>query len=156
MGIDQTRPRIEPGETISVLGNTITFITTGEQTAGAFSAVEYTCGPAWRGPALHTHETFEELFYVLEGQMLFTLGDRHFAATAGEWALIPRGTPHTFANPSAAPARTLIFISPSGFEGYYKEMADLVQNAPQPLDMGALMPRVAELLVKYDAVSVAG
>lgn len=51
------------------------------------------------GPTLHIHYKDDELFYVVSGELLFQLGAEVLLAKAGDTVFIPRGTPHTFANP---------------------------------------------------------
>lgn len=47
-------------------------------------------------PPLHRHPRHTESFYVLEGEMTFTVGDRKLRALAGTWVQVPPGTPHMF------------------------------------------------------------
>jgi mannose-6-phosphate isomerase-like protein (cupin superfamily) len=47
-------------------------------------------------PPLHVHRRHSECFYVLEGEMTFTVGDRVIDATAGAGVHVPPSTPHTF------------------------------------------------------------
>ena len=65
------------------------------------------------GPPLHHHD-FDELFWVLDGELTFQLGDEVFTRRAGELAFAPRGVHHTFANHSGAQARTLVVCTPAG------------------------------------------
>ncbi len=74
------------------------------------------------GPPLH-HHAFDEAFYVLEGELTFQLGDERFVRRAGGLAFVPGGAHHTFANLSGSDARTLIVITPAGFERYFEQMA---------------------------------
>lgn len=47
-------------------------------------------------PPLHVHETEDEAFYVLEGEMRFRCGEEEFDARSGDFVFVPRGTPHAF------------------------------------------------------------
>jgi mannose-6-phosphate isomerase-like protein (cupin superfamily) len=67
------------------------------------------------GLPLHHHD-FDELFWVLDGELTFQLGDEVVTRRAGEIAFVPRGVHHTFANHGGAPARTIIACTPGGFE----------------------------------------
>jgi len=51
------------------------------------------------GPPLHIHKLQDEIFFVVSGEFLIQLDKEIFMAKAGDAAFIPRGTPHTFANP---------------------------------------------------------
>lgn len=54
------------------------------------------------------------------------VGERAYEAGAGTVAFVPRGTPHTFANPTQAPARSLVLVSPGGFERYFDELITVI------------------------------
>jgi uncharacterized cupin superfamily protein len=84
----------------------------GEQTDGHLGLVDETLSPEFDGPPLHVHPAFDELFYVLEGELTFQVGDELRTVAAGDWLMAPRGTPHTFANHSDQPARALIAVTP--------------------------------------------
>jgi mannose-6-phosphate isomerase-like protein (cupin superfamily) len=82
---------------------------------GELSVIDLPVGSEFAGPPLHHHD-FDEAFYVLEGVMTFQLGDVLRAAGPGELVFAPRGSHHTLANLSGAPARVLIICTPAGFE----------------------------------------
>jgi quercetin dioxygenase-like cupin family protein len=92
------------------------------QSDGAVSVVELAASPEFGGPPLHHHD-FDELFCVLEGELIFQLGDERVTRRAGELAFAPRGVHHTFANHGDAEARTLIACTPAGFERYFARIA---------------------------------
>jgi mannose-6-phosphate isomerase-like protein (cupin superfamily) len=83
------------------------------------------------GPRLHHHD-FDELFWVLDGELTFQLGDEVVTRRAGEIAFAPRGIHHTFANHSGAPARTIIACTPAGFERYFARLAAERRGAEPP------------------------
>lgn len=56
----------------------------------------------------HIHNSDEELFYVLSGQIGFIVGDDEFIASAGDAVLVPPGAVHTWWAASEEPARYLI------------------------------------------------
>lgn len=62
---------------------------------------------------LHVHHSDDEAWYVLEGRLRFTLGDREVEAGAGGAVFAPRGTPHTYWNPDTEPARYLLVMTPN-------------------------------------------
>jgi mannose-6-phosphate isomerase-like protein (cupin superfamily) len=61
--------------------------------------------------ATHLH-SFEETFYVLEGSLIFQIGDRAFQVQAGHFGLIPTGTPHGFRSVGNQTARWLEMQAP--------------------------------------------
>jgi quercetin dioxygenase-like cupin family protein len=99
-----------------------TVLLRSEQTGGVLSVVELPSSPGFAGPPLHRH-AFDETFYVLDGELIFQLGEELFTRRAGELAFAPRNVAHTYANHSEAPARALLVCTPAGFERYFARMA---------------------------------
>jgi quercetin dioxygenase-like cupin family protein len=121
---------------------------TGADTEGHYSLLESRSAPGFGGPPPHLHRTFDEAFYVLEGEYLFQVGERRLTAGPGTFVFIPRGTVHAFSNPGSNPARTLITLSPPGFERFFEEQAELAQSLS---NLSAIMKALA---TKYDIVLV--
>jgi quercetin dioxygenase-like cupin family protein len=109
------------GKTILVLGNPYTYKATKEETGGAYALIENTV--ISDGPPPHIHETEEEAFYLLEGELKILLGDRTFTAKPGDFVLVPRGIVHTFSRAGTESAKMLVIISPAGFEKFFEEIA---------------------------------
>ena len=61
---------------------------------------------------LHVHREDDEAWFVLEGRLGFRIGDEDVEAGAGESILVERGTPHSYWNPAAEPARYLLVMTP--------------------------------------------
>ena len=116
---------------IAPAGGRIEVLVRGEQSGGRIAVMENRVGVGFAGPRLHHHD-FDELFYVLDGELTFQLGDEVFTRRAGELAFAPRGVHHTFANHSGAEARTLIVCTPAGFERYFARMAAEQQGVDVP------------------------
>ena len=93
-----------------------------EQTGGRIAVMDNHVEAGFAGPRLHHHD-FDELFWVLEGELTFQLGDELLTRRAGGLAFAPRGVHHTFANRGDAAARTLIVCTPAGFERYFARIA---------------------------------
>jgi quercetin dioxygenase-like cupin family protein len=102
-----------------------------EQSEGRLAVMDNRVGAGFPGPPLHHHD-FDELFWVLEGELTFQLGDEVLTRRAGEFAFAPRGAHHTFANHSGADARTLIVCTPAGFERYFARIAAEQQGVDVP------------------------
>jgi uncharacterized cupin superfamily protein len=60
---------------------------------------------------LHTHNSDDEAWYVLEGALRFRLGDEEVEAHAGGAVIAAAGTPHTYWNPRPEPARYLLVMT---------------------------------------------
>jgi mannose-6-phosphate isomerase-like protein (cupin superfamily) len=66
------------------------------------------------GPPLHLHLNQEEWFYVMEGEVLFQIGDNRKRLRSGESVLAPRRIPHTFSSVGEKPGRMIIAFCPAG------------------------------------------
>jgi len=103
------------GRTIAVVGDVYRFLATGEDTNGNYVFLEAFVPPGG-GPPPHVHSREEEGFYILDGEITFTIGDNRLVASAGMFANMPVGTPHSFKNESGKPAKMLISVAPAGLE----------------------------------------
>lgn len=61
---------------------------------------------------LHLHRSDDEAWFVLDGRLGFRVGDAERAVESGGSILVPRGTPHTYWNPTAEPSRYLLVMTP--------------------------------------------
>src|SRR5206468_4291511 len=109
------------GRTVAVVGDVYRFLATGEETNGKYALWEAIVPPGG-GPPPHVHSREEEGFYVLEGEITFTIGDKSLVASAGMFANMPVGTPHSFKNESDKPAKMLISVAPAGLEKMFFEV----------------------------------
>jgi quercetin dioxygenase-like cupin family protein len=107
------------------------------QSNGQLSIIELAAASDFAGPPLHHHD-FDEAFYVLEGVMTFQLGDELRAAGPGDVVFAARGSHHTLANLSGAPARYLVVCTPAGFENRFARTA--AERAGQEPPAWALEP----------------
>ena len=92
-----------------------------EETGGQMSVTEILVPPS-AGPPLHTHD-FDEAFYMLEGELIFQVGDALVTKGAGELSFAPRNVAHTLANHGEAPARYVLVCTPAGFERHWARIA---------------------------------
>jgi mannose-6-phosphate isomerase-like protein (cupin superfamily) len=113
----------KPGEgrTVAVVGDVYRFLATGEDTSGKYALFEALVSPGG-GPPPHVHSREEEGFYILEGEITFTIDSNRLVASAGIFANMPVGTPHSFKNESEKPARMLIAVAPAGLEKMFFEV----------------------------------
>jgi quercetin dioxygenase-like cupin family protein len=109
------------GKTIAVVGDIYRFLATGVDTAGKYAMWEAIVPPGG-GPPPHIHQREEEAFYILEGELTFTVNGERVVARAGEFANMPIGSLHSFRNESQTPARMLITIAPAGLETMFFEV----------------------------------
>jgi quercetin dioxygenase-like cupin family protein len=127
-----------PGEGRVIPGpEGLTVKVSDQESGGAIGFLEGTSPPGF-GPPRHIHHTADELFYVLEGEFEFALGDELFHATPGAFVFIPRGTVHAPKVVGGKPARVLVAFTPGGAERAFDEMAELASepganDAPDPV-----------------------
>src|SRR5947209_1008728 len=124
---------IRPGEgATGDLGSIgVAFKLGGEDTNGSVSIVEHPFPVgALVPPHLHTRE--DEYSIVTEGEIGFRSGDREVVLGAGGYITKPRGELHTMWNAGKVEARMIEIISPAGFEGFFREMAELLSDGPPP------------------------
>ena len=62
------------GRTIAVVGDVYRFLATGDETNGKYAMWEAIVPPGG-GPPPHIHSREEESFYILEGEITFTVGE---------------------------------------------------------------------------------
>jgi len=60
---------------------------------------------------LHIHHHDDEAWYILEGTLVFQIGDATLDANTGGAVIAPYGKSHTFWNPNQTPARYLIIMT---------------------------------------------
>jgi quercetin dioxygenase-like cupin family protein len=103
------------------MGWLMTFLATAEETEGQFALIE---AVARKGnvPPPHIHHREEETFYVVEGEMTVSVGDRRIKATPGTMVIVPRHTVHSFVIESEQ-LRMLTLITPAGMERWFKEFS---------------------------------
>jgi mannose-6-phosphate isomerase-like protein (cupin superfamily) len=77
-----------------------------------------------RGAGPQAHASFDEVFYILEGEYEFMVGDCGLKACEGSAVYIPRGVFHDFHSAGETPARLLTFCSPGGIEDFFEELSE--------------------------------
>lgn len=69
--------------------------------------------PAGARTLLHRHRATEELYHIVAGEGILTLGAETLEVSPGDTALIPPGTPHCIEATGAGPLRILCCCSPA-------------------------------------------
>ena len=135
------------GRTVAVVGDVYRFLATGDDTNGKYALWEAIVPPGG-GPPPHVHSREEEGFYVLEGEITLTIGEKRLVASAGMFANMPVGTPHSFKNEGSRPARMLISVAPAGLERMFFEF-----GVPLPEGSTTALPPTKEEIEKLLAVA---
>lgn len=110
------------GELIDVAGVRHFFRLTGEHTGDRFAFEEFTLDPGVVGARPHVHHGHDEYFYVLDGELTLHDGAGEVTVGPGHLLAATRGTPHGFRNAGDDTVRALCLYTPSGYEGYFREV----------------------------------
>ena len=94
--------------------------------------------PGSNVPPPHSHSTNEELVYVLEGTLRYTVGDQTRDLRPGDTMATPRGVVHGFSNPHPIAARALVINTPDIGAQYFREVASII-DAGGPPDRSRLL-----------------
>lgn len=104
------------------IGHLMSILLSARDTNGAFSLIH---GYEIKGlePPAHIHTKEDESFYILNGEIKYTVGKEVFNAKPGDWIFLPRNIQHSFQVQSEQ-AEVIIQLSPGGFEEYFREMSE--------------------------------
>jgi quercetin dioxygenase-like cupin family protein len=122
---------VEPGAAPahrSPYGDSLRWITGGEETRGAYSLHERTAPPG-AASVPHIHSRVIEAFYVLEGEFTFELDGRTLSAASGTYVHVPAGVSHVWRVTGDATARALVLFAPSVPLAFFEELDDVVSSA---------------------------
>lgn len=146
---DQIHLPAGKGERVSLRGTEVVFKAVGEREGGGPTVLEFIAAPGF-STGDHFHTKVEEIFYVIDGDFNFRVGDWSGRVGRGHVVRIPPHVPHGFGNAGAAPATVLVLISPAGVhEDYFRELSAILA-VPGPPDAAA----IAALRERYDTVQV--
>ena len=103
---------VPPGEGHRV-GNVEFLARTADSPRFNFAIIEIAAG---RVLEEHVHREEDDAFYIVEGEMTFTLEGEDVAAPPGTFVLVPPGVEHGFRNDGETPVRMLNIHAPAGFD----------------------------------------
>jgi quercetin dioxygenase-like cupin family protein len=113
----------------------------GAATGNALALMEFS-DPAGHAPPHHVHQNEEELWFVLDGEVTFFVGDQRHDLIPGQVAYGPRGIPHSYLVRSPEGARLAVAFSPARIEEYFKANGTPVTEAgdlPPAFDIAAVV-----------------
>jgi quercetin dioxygenase-like cupin family protein len=141
------QPQEQPAIRIGQLE--IRYLIDGTISGAGMGVFELTVGPGARVPPPHSHRNNEEIVYVLEGMLRYTVGEETRDLKPGERMYTPRGSVHAFSNPHDSPARALIILTPDIGAQYFRDVAAVVgaSGGPSPARMAEVMTRYGLVLV---------
>jgi quercetin dioxygenase-like cupin family protein len=116
-----------PDQSIGSIG--VGFRLGGEQTGGQVAIVEHPFPPGALVPP-HVHTREDEFSIVTAGAIGFRSGSDEVVLEAGGYISKPRGELHTMWNAGPEEARMIEVITPSGFERFFQDLAEVFASGP--------------------------
>jgi len=77
-----------------------------------YEVLEFYCEPGFGPVDPHVHEDHTDSFFILEGEVEFTIGDETVRAGPGTWVAAPAGVRHGFSIPGPSGAHFLNIHAP--------------------------------------------
>jgi quercetin dioxygenase-like cupin family protein len=106
-------------------------LVTPEQTGNLFSLLEFTL-PKGAEPPPHIHTNEDESFYVLDGELSVTIGDRCTRLRKGDALFAPRHISHSFKIVTDK-AVFINLITPGALWNYFIAFSEPLESLPQTL-----------------------
>ncbi|TGE20162.1 cupin domain-containing protein [Hymenobacter elongatus] len=106
-----------------VNSNILDLKVSGLDTNGGLAIFEQTSISPGRGTPLHVHLAQDEVFYVLDGEYYFQVGDDKFRLQTGDSIFLPRQVPHAWTQVSAKGKMTVTFQPAGKMEEFFATMA---------------------------------
>jgi quercetin dioxygenase-like cupin family protein len=115
---------LSAGEGRSVHGGGGLVKASGEQTGGGYALREVFL-PAGRIIPRHVHSREGEAWYIIEGELTFSLDGQEFVGGAASFVHLPAGVAHGVRNSGVDVCRFIQIFSPAGLERYFDEREGL-------------------------------
>jgi mannose-6-phosphate isomerase-like protein (cupin superfamily) len=109
-------------ERLSLGEVTMVIRVSAEDSGGAMTVLEEV--PPMVDTPLHVHSREDELFYIVEGEHIITVGNEERRLGPGDALFAPRGVPHAQRRVEPGVGRELIVLTPGGFEEFFRELAE--------------------------------
>jgi mannose-6-phosphate isomerase-like protein (cupin superfamily) len=126
----------------------LTVLASSDDNGGALCAIEIRMPPGGGPPVMHRHAP-SEVYYVLEGEFTFYVGDPdarvdRVTAAVGQVVPLAGGTPHTIRNESYAEAVAFVVHAPGAQMEQFSRAAAAMAADGGPPDMQAVLAVAAE------------
>lgn len=108
-----------------VNANVLDVKVSGTDNDGALAIFEQTSLSQGRGTPLHIHHFQDEVFYVVEGEYYFQVGEEKFNLIAGDYIFMPKKIPHAWTQVSAKGKMEVTFQPAGKMEDFFLTIAAL-------------------------------
>jgi quercetin dioxygenase-like cupin family protein len=100
--------------------------------------------PPGYSPPLHRHDFGTESFYVLDGRMRVVAGDSDAEYGPGDFAVVPRSTPHSFEVLGDETLHVLNIVAPARLWAFFSEVGEPAPRLtlPPTIDIPVTLPEV--------------
>lgn len=115
-------------------GLLVTLKALANETGDSYTLYEVMVPPGQTLPK-HIRTQEDETYYMLDGELIWIVGNEEFNATKGSFVHLPRFVPHTFVNKTNTTAYMMCSCAPGGFEKYFLNFGKIpaAQDSP-PLE----------------------
>lgn len=120
-----------------VNSNILDMKVSGKDTNGALAMFEQTSLSQGKGTPLHIHHTQDEIFYILEGDYYFQVGDKKYNLSKGDSIFLPRTIPHAWTQASKTGKMTVILQPAGKLEEFFVTVAAL-DHEPAAAEMAKI------------------
>ncbi len=111
----------------------VKFLLEAKDTNNAIATFEFLVPVGAKVPIPHSHESYDEIVYGLEGIITYTVNGKAIEVGKGETLFIPRGAAHGFNNLHQQDARGLAAVTPALVgPDFFKEVGALIAAGGPP------------------------
>ena len=124
----------DTGRPIRIAGDTL-WVKAMTGTTDGVAVLETVAAPGEPAPLDHVHQSYDEVFFVIEGEFEFRVGDELRRAREGDVVTAPRGSAHTFRNVGDNDGRVLIVAAPGRAAQMLEDIGTMIAaDGPIPSD----------------------
>jgi quercetin dioxygenase-like cupin family protein len=88
--------------------------------------------PSGGSPPRHVHDTLDDSFLMLEGEVFVRCGESTLTARPGSYVVLPAGVEHTFRVTSAVPAKMLLIHASDDFLNFIEAIGTPARDLTLP------------------------
>jgi quercetin dioxygenase-like cupin family protein len=137
--------RNNEGQRVQVLGDHVTIKVASNESPNGQAIVSVEVPPGSGTPCV-THAKEEEVYYLIEGELLMHTPTEKHLLQPGDMVHLPPLTPHGYRNPGERPARFLAWTVGGPMDRFFVTMAERVHQLPK--DLEAMQAVLAEFGVQ--------